>query len=264
MHNCLILGSGRSGTSLTAGLLHEAGYHCGSNLVPARDSNPRGFYEDYLVNYVNERVMAASMPSLRLPRWLARLAGHGGHRPGEYWLAAINEAVEWSVDPVSQWIITDLVTDRRFAYKDPRFCYTLNAWRPHLGDCRFVCVFRDPAVTVASILKEVTMPEYERGLRLSAPQALASWVAMYRQVLDHHCHDESNWLFIAYEELLAGTALEPLARFLGVPLTADLVDPSLNRSRAAAAPVEPAARELYERLQASARTTQAAALRASA
>ena len=57
MNNCLILGFGRSGTSLLGGLLHHSGYFSGNHLHPARESNPKGFYEDVVINRINEHIL---------------------------------------------------------------------------------------------------------------------------------------------------------------------------------------------------------------
>ena len=45
-NNCLILGAGRSGTSLTALLLQEAGYHVCTRSHPPDEGNPFGYFED--------------------------------------------------------------------------------------------------------------------------------------------------------------------------------------------------------------------------
>ncbi|NIM13858.1 MAG: sulfotransferase family protein, partial [Candidatus Aminicenantes bacterium] len=55
MKNCLILGSGRSGTSMIAGILHKAGYFMGDNLYPPRSANPKGFFENWEINEINEK-----------------------------------------------------------------------------------------------------------------------------------------------------------------------------------------------------------------
>lgn len=248
MRNCIVLGSGRSGTSLTAGLLHGAGYHCGASLIEARDTNPRGFYEDHLVNFVNERIMAGGLGLWRRPRWLHRLTGRRWYGPGQLWLKAIEEPVHWRPDELCRLIIPALVANRPFAYKDPRFCYTLDAWRPWLGDCRFVVVFRDPATTAASILREVTTEPWYRGLRYTAEDALALWTAMYRQVLDVHCTDPGNWFFVDYADLVSGAALPSLSRFLDVVIEPGFADPALRRSAPAPVPVPAAAAELHRRL----------------
>jgi Uncharacterized protein conserved in bacteria len=62
MRNCLILGSGRSGTSMVAGTLASAGYFIGDNLYPRLASNPKGFFEDPEINAINEDLLARILP----------------------------------------------------------------------------------------------------------------------------------------------------------------------------------------------------------
>src|SRR5262249_21790216 len=73
--NCLILGSGRSGTSMLAGMLRLAGYYMGEHLVPADPSNPKGYFEDDEVNAINEELLSPVTPPRSHPafgwRWLA-------------------------------------------------------------------------------------------------------------------------------------------------------------------------------------------------
>lgn len=57
--NCLILGSGRSGTSMLAGILHQAGYFMGDKLHKPELSNPKGFFEWMTINQINEQILAA-------------------------------------------------------------------------------------------------------------------------------------------------------------------------------------------------------------
>jgi hypothetical protein len=54
MRDCIVLGSGRSGTSMVAGALAKAGYFMGDRLYPARDANPLGFFEAPEINSINE------------------------------------------------------------------------------------------------------------------------------------------------------------------------------------------------------------------
>ena len=261
MHNCLILGCGRSGTSLTAGLLSKAGYFFGSNPVEAHNANPKGFFEDHLVNYVNERIMAERVGYSRLHQWLAPWLGRVPYRPSQLWLAIIDEPTQWKPDKPAQWIISELVSREPYAYKDPRFSYTLNAWRPYLNRCRLVCVFRDPRVAAVSISKEAATAPYCKNLSIGPEHALRVWQAMYRQILDFHCTDDSEWLFVEYEQLVAGTAIESMSKFLNAEIDGEFPDRRLNRSRPADIPLDDDVRNLYERLQEKANTTQAAALR---
>src|SRR6185437_1628887 len=56
--NCLILGSGRSGTSMAAGILAQTGYFMGDDLWPADIGNPKGYFEDREVNTINDELIA--------------------------------------------------------------------------------------------------------------------------------------------------------------------------------------------------------------
>ena len=56
MYNCLILGSGRSGTSMAAGVLAKSGYFMGRNLIPPRPANPKGFFESEQITDVKKRL----------------------------------------------------------------------------------------------------------------------------------------------------------------------------------------------------------------
>jgi len=261
MHNCLILGCGRSGTSLTGGLLNKAGYYFGSNPIEARDANPKGFFEDHLINYVNERIMLERVRYARLPPWLYRALGRTPYQPAQLWLSVLEEPVQWNVAKPLQWIMRDLVSHEPYAYKDPRFSYTLNAWRPYLKQCRMICVFRHPSVAVASIAKEVASEPFYQNLAIGAEHALRVWAAMYRQILDFHCTDDAEWLFIEYDQLIAGTAFDPISRFLNVEIDAGFLDQNLNRSRPDETALTSDVRDIYERLQAKADTTQEAAMK---
>ena len=70
--NCLILGSGRSGTSMAAGILAKAGYFMGEEIWPANEGNPKGQFEDREVNQINDQLIA-SVSSKSPPHVLRRL-----------------------------------------------------------------------------------------------------------------------------------------------------------------------------------------------
>lgn len=45
-----VVGPGRCGTSVTAGILHQAGVFMGETLFPPRVHNPKGYFEDMVVD----------------------------------------------------------------------------------------------------------------------------------------------------------------------------------------------------------------------
>src|SRR5919106_487536 len=54
----LVVGSGRSGTSLFTGILQRLGFHVPPPEVPADDTNPRGFAESQWVVDFHSRLLA--------------------------------------------------------------------------------------------------------------------------------------------------------------------------------------------------------------
>jgi GT2 family glycosyltransferase len=234
MHDVLILGSGRSGTSMVAGSLARAGYFMGDRLYPARDANPLGFFEDPEVNGINEELLAPHVPAEQ------------GLRAPQRWLARLDRSVEAPLPlPLAQRVRA-LTARAPFCLKDPRFSYTLPAWRAELGHARFVCVFRDPATTVASLVKECATADYLRGVRFDERDAIELWCATYGQIVKRH-RRQGEWLFLHYDQMLAGGGAERLTRFLGAPVDAQFATPKLKRSRPAVAPTAEA-RKLYAEL----------------
>lgn len=250
MRSCLILGCGRSGTSLTAGLLETSGFYVGSDLWQPRDANPRGFFEDREVNRVNEIILNQVFPVMPfLPARLARWLNLGQHYKHTLWLEELTAPVSWDLRPKVARRIARLANHEPFAYKDPRFCYTLNAWRPVLpASCRFVCVFRKPGVVAASILREVETASYLSNIEMSAQQAIRLWTSMYRLVLDFHCQDPARWLFVSYQDLIGGQAAPRIGQFLKTSIDASMLNASLNRSRSLDLMLPSETADLYERL----------------
>lgn len=227
MKNCIILGSGRSGTSMIAGSLAQAGYFMGEHLVPAYDANPKGFFEDVEVNMINEDILA---PLTRkrivvLGRELFR------SRPivGQRWLAHVPVGTPMPCPDGTDARIEAVTRRLPYCFKDPRFCYTLPVWRPFLKDAVFVCVFRDPSTTAASILKECREASYLRTLRISFSRAIKIWAEMYLHILKNH-RREGDWLFLHYDQAIGGDGLSRLERFVGARVDASFPETGLRRS----------------------------------
>ena len=244
MRNCVVLGSGRSGTSLTAGLLVGAGYHAGDDLLEPSESNPRGFFESRLVNALNEDLLAQVVPKRPRARLLRPLFRH---RPRRFqrWLAVAPAGAGFDVDDGLRARLAAALPAAPWCVKDPRFTYTLRAWRPVLGDAAYVCVFRHPGETAASILAEQRRTPALQDLRLSTRRLLTMWERMYGEVLREA--GEGDWLFVDHAQLVAGDGVERLGRHVGVDLDPGFVEPALHRSRPA--PVPGATLALYDRLR---------------
>ncbi len=216
--NVLVMGCGRSGTSMVTGMLSDAGWYVGENPYPARTANAKGFFETAEVNGINEYLLVPAV-SHEAPK-----------RRMQHWLSHAPEALDLEVPDGIRARMDQLGQKGPFAYKDPRFCYTLDAWRPSVPDAKFVCIFREPAATAASIMKEVGGEEYLQGCGIDFAGALNVWNAMYRRILDDHSQT-GQWLFLHFDELFTRQGVEKLEAFVGAPVAADFPEARLKSSR---------------------------------
>ena len=244
MKNCLIMGSGRSGTSMVTGALASAGYFMGEQLYQARDSNPKGFYEDREVNLVNELLLAQVLPFK--PWFIGHLFYPERVGRWQRWLACLQPGVTISTSAYMQVRIQKLLTHEPYCFKDPRLSYTLPAWRPYLKDTVFVCVFRDPAITATSILKECRDVGYLKNLKISFEYALNMWLLMYTHILQIHAK-QGEWLFLHYNQVLTPEGLDRLESFTGAPVDRTFPDTNLRRSTSEQ-PIPDNVRLLYNQL----------------
>jgi hypothetical protein len=230
---------------MVAGALSAAGYHMGDLMLPASVSNPRGYFEDREVNDLNEDLLleaAPLRPSGRVGVLFPRRLPYGYR-----WLAVVAPGTRIRAAPELAARMQACVSRRPFCLKDPRFCYTLEAWRPALGDAAFICVFREPGRTATSVVAAARNErEYLAHVRPSSRRALAVWSAMYRHVLDTH-RLSGDWAFIHYDQLLDGSAIPHLEALLDARIDAGFADPKLKRS-ADDPDVSKEASALYRRL----------------
>lgn len=241
MRDCVVVGCGRSGTSLAAGLLARAGYNCGDDLLPADDGGPTGFFESRAVNAINEALLAQHDGEL-----LDRSGYSRSLRDGERWLAVLPPDAVPAAPAELRAAMAEAVPAAPYCCKDPRLGYTLEAWRPLFAGALFACVFRHPLATARSIAREVRYGD----LSVDTDTSVDIWTAIYSRILGRLRH-RGEWLFVHYEQLLDGSGVERLARALGAPLDPSLADPALRRSTA---PTDPPAgtAATYEELCASA------------
>ncbi len=216
---------------MLAGSLSEAGYYMGETLYPGNNSNPKGFFEAAEIERINENLLELVTPPRPLGirgkyfGWFYRSRPERGHR----WLAAVPLGTPISCPPsIEQQIVTQ-TAKAPFCFKDPRFCYTLPAWRPHARDAVFLCIFREPARTVQSILKECRDAPYLHTLAMNFKRAVRVWTLMYQHVLRHHRH-QGQWVFVHYDQVLDGSALPKLEKVLDAPVDHRFADPTLKRS----------------------------------
>ena len=245
MKNVIILGSGRSGTSLTAGLLAQADYFMGDDLLDAGPTNPKGFFEDRKINWLNERIL---FPHMQFWRRLPVLHNVRSSSPGpnQMWLARV--PLDGRLNPSKRNLgeIKELTARAPFCFKDPRFSYTLPVWRPYLQNTVYLCVFRDPASMVTSALKSLATVGYLANLKLTADELSETWNLLYTHILERHCR-EGQWMFLHYKQFFELSTLERLGAFVEAPIAKSFPEKRLERS-APSAPVSGANAVLYKRL----------------
>jgi len=236
MKNCLIMGFGRSGTSLMGGILHRAGYFLGDNLYPPRESNPWGFFENSEINGINEQILKNydySSLNRDVP-YLGKI--HSPYNPGngQRWLSYISPDTKISLnDDLINERIRRALSAPNFAYKDPRFNYTLNVWEPFLkDDVLFVCLFRAPQITIQSVIKECNSVQYLFNFAVNADIAEQVWVNSYQHLLNKLDEFSADrFIFVHYHQLISGEMLPYLSDRLQVNLSSDFVNKNFNRTR---------------------------------
>lgn len=226
--NVVVVGSGRSGTSLVAGLIATAGHHMGGHLVRANEANPKGFFEDYRTLLVNEKLLAPYTATLPKPRFSRAQIYPEPLGELQRWLAVLWPEVTVEPQPDLDAKMRATLTASPWCRKDPRFCYTLPAWEPLFGGALRLCVFREPSRTANSMISVAARQQ----VKLSFEGALEIWAACYLQVLRQH-RQRGEWLFVHYDQVLDGSGIQRIEAAVGAKLDTEVADSALRRAPAA-------------------------------
>jgi len=227
-HSLFIVGCGRNGTSLTAGLFRNSGLFMGRRLHAPSPENPTGYFEDANINRLNNRIISRYVPSKGiLHDGISYQCDSPG--TGNGWLARIplQRAVEATAEEeaeIRSWLQSP------FCLKDTRFCYLLHLWRRHAPDAHMICVFRPPHVAAASILHSCFTRAGLADHAISVKQAFEIWTLMYTHVLRRHAQT-GDWLFVQYADIISGRALDAIEKFAGSPVDRHFACSALNRTQ---------------------------------
>jgi hypothetical protein len=242
---------------MLAGTLHQAGYYLGDKLHKPEISNPKGFFEWMTINQINEQILAPyGKPGLTGKFFTTFFKKGTVHKPigrNQNWLLSLPVKVEVnSLVPGVENAVKEVLTREPFCYKDPRFSYTLPVWEKFLKTGTvFICVFREPDITINSILKECRSREYLRNLYINRRMAYQTWFNIYAHVLFKHANHFKNFVFVHYDQVFNGTALPLLSEKLDIHLKNDFVDQELKRTLPGG-PIPLKVKNLYRRLCAAA------------
>ncbi|HEV7845745.1 MAG TPA: sulfotransferase [Thermoleophilaceae bacterium] len=224
----LVVGVGRSGTSLLTGVLGQLGFHVPQPEVEADDTNPRGFSEPRWAVDFHSKLLKARRVTVNdsRPKALESTA-----------TAAEDEATHAEL---GEWLSGQLETADSVVIKDPRTGWFLPLWTrssAELGvEARYVTMLRHPAEILASAAKSY-------GDWQSPASRAAAWVNITLET--EHATRGSRRAFVRYEDLLDDWPREigRMAELLELPtLTGGnlrerfpgvdkFVDPTLHRNR---------------------------------
>jgi hypothetical protein len=155
-HLFFVLGMHRSGTSALTGMLAQAGFTMPSDLMPATEANPKGYWESLGIMRLNEEFLAG-MES----HWTSSLPLPEG------WSQSINSR-EWRTSLIK--IIAESFRGAQLpAIKDPRFCTLILGLEPWLESrliyTSFFIPIRHP-LEVCNSLRKAEGIELNKALRL--------------------------------------------------------------------------------------------------
>ena len=254
--NIIILGAGRSGTSLLAGLMPEQ-YYKGASLVKAWKANPKGFFEDKEVNRINEVLISQITPNKLTYRNLKKGVRHKfhwkkGYDYGERWLypgPPEGEDISMTPDNQLQSAMKRVLANQPFCLKDPRFSLTLSGWNPLLpSDTHKICVFREPVVSAQSMVKFKREQPGSASFDLSLDSALDIWQGQNQSILNNYRESPKNWTFIHYDQLADPQWITHFSERLGVKLQSGFYDSSLKRTQNGGQAVSSAVQKVYDQL----------------
>lgn len=233
----VVLGPGRSGTSLLMQVLAALGLTPSGELIPAGHHNPRGHFEDAAIVRIQADLLRAlgAWPYHPLPAgWL--------HHPASARAAAA---------------LADLLRARlaqhpgRWGFKDPRTASLLPLWQGVFSRAgitpRYLLALRQPGKVMQSFMRAYQTP---------AREAEAVWL---RRTCDALWHTRADCHIVHYEDWFSQPrqVAQALARDTGLAaasaadIAAHIVQRALDRCGAAPpAPCMPQTRTLYAALRA--------------
>lgn len=228
MYNLIILGCGRSGTSLVTGTLATAGYSTGNNNWPADEYNPTGYYEERGLLQLNAEILSSQMPSP--VETLAQNHPDAQKAPNKgWWLGLLDLNTTLTLAQHFQPRMKAYLELEPFCFKDPQFSYTLELWKPLFRNTKFICVFRSPIAVVHSIVSYCGQFTHFRPMKINETYAQKLWLCMYKHILERHSQS-GEWFFVHYEQMFDQTILEQLEQFAQAKIDRNFPDQRLYKS----------------------------------
>ncbi|MGD0038764.1 MAG: sulfotransferase [Bacteroidota bacterium] len=169
----IITGMHRSGTSLLANILQEAGVDLGTELLGPLPGNPRGHYEDLkFLHFMDEIVQRKGLGIL---------------------LEEENQIS--TLQPNEIEYARQLINKRHnvpiWGWKDPRTCLYLDLWEKLLPEAKHIFIYRHPLEVATSLIRRGT----DIQILLDPIRGIRSWILHNKFILKfYQGHKESCFL----------------------------------------------------------------------
>ena len=210
----LIAGFHRSGTSMLAKILHEAGLFMGNDLLPEKASNPYGHFEAIEIMRFHEEVLKRNGTSWQFDGMAKELAFEETEKE---WLR------DW-INGREDWANSGL--------KDPRLCLFLHEWTQLCPDFFVVAIFRDFVSTTRSLLnRHATDLLNGAGTRIhlrfwQEPELpYRMWLSYNRHLLDIVRSNPERSVVLHHAQILRGLDVPGLVQ-AKIPVGFKPIDPA--------------------------------------
>ncbi|MFD0762110.1 hypothetical protein ACFQZW_08455 [Lutibacter aestuarii] len=252
MKNLLILGSGRSGTSMLTGSLANTGYNLGdnSNYLGKNKANPKGFFEDYEVNTINEDILKATIP-IQFSEKIRKNIFPSFTFYRARWLAILPTFLKPKSTASINKRIIDVIKTEPFCFKDPRFSYTLPIWQHFFNDnTKFIVIFREPFKTAVSIDRECKESVALNTLKMNPKRALKVWNAMYNYILKiyNKSTEKDKWLFVHFDQMFDIEKIREIERFIDAKIDVSFPEKTISRTNKTDLKISPKTEKIYNQL----------------
>ena len=202
----IVTGTGRSGSSAVARVLHESGVRMGSDFDRPTEANVEGFYEERGVYWLHEQMLTE-----------LGLTGFWRTRKWPWRSTVLAVAARYREQ------MEALVGNATDGWKDPLFCIMLEAWLPLLSARpKLVVCLRSPQAYADSVTRVFGLVKRET--------AEDHWARSYRRLLDVIRDYELEATCVEYDALIEHPekTVAGLSEFVGCQLDPKYVDPPLR------------------------------------
>lgn len=192
MKTIVVLGMHRSGTSMTAGILHHLGVYMGDYGFKPDEWNEKGYFENRYITEMNENI-------------LSKAGGSWDNPPSRESILALDKVNE--IEEIINKEKRDL-----WGWKDPRTCLTIELFLPFIENIYYIVVRRNRLSVIESL--------YQRSGKTDEKGRLSIVYDTYMNRLYSFIHtiDENNILNLQYESILSDSKLhiDRIADFIKV------------------------------------------------